>query len=394
MTTNNARRLGLGRRDFLRRAAVGLGAVAVGPQLLAACGDDDDAEQTSSASSTSTAAGGSGTALTHSNWPAYIDEETVELFREETGIDLRYTEDFNDNTEYFAKIQPDLSAGRNPGADIITPSYWLAGRLISLGWVEEIPFDDIPNASNLVPELQNPDWDPDGTFSLPWQSGMTGIAYNIAETGRELGSVEDLFDPEFKGKIGMLTEMRDTVGLVMLATGKDPAEPTFDDAAEAFDRIDEAKSNGQIRQFTGNDYMDDLASGNFVACIGWSGDISQLALDNPDLRFVIPEEGGMRWSDTMVLPAGAENVANAATWMDYVYDPENAARITTFVGYNSPVAGVREILAAGDEFQKGLAESPLLFPDDATNSRVKVFASLDEEAETQFDERFAEIVGA
>lgn len=378
----------LTRRAMLGRMGALAGAGILGPGILAACGGDDDK------TSTGGDGGGDSKSLWFANWPAYIDEETVDLFKEASGLDFKYTEDFIDNNEYFAKVQQDLDAKQSIGPDIIAPTYWLTARLIGLGYLQEIPFDDIPNASNLVPELQNPDWDPDGTFSLPWQSGMTGIAYNIAETGRELGSIEDLFDPEFKGKIGMLTELRDTVGLVMLGTGKDPAEATFDAAAEAFDRIDEAKSNGQIRQFTGNDYMDDLASGNFVACIGWSGDISQLALDNPDLRFVIPEEGGMRWSDTMVLPAGAENVANAATWMDYVYDPENAARITTFVGYNSPVVGVQEILAAGDEFQKGLAESPLLFPDDATNSRLKVFASLDEEAETQFDERFAEIVGA
>lgn len=192
----------------------------------------------------------------------------------------------------------------------------------------------------------------------------------------------------------MLTEMRDTVGLVMLATGADPTEATMDSAAEAFDRIEEAKSSGQIRQFTGNDYMDDLATGGFAACIGWSGDIAQLALDNPDLRFAIPEEGGMRWSDTMVMPAGAENVDSAAAWMDFVYDPENAARIAEFVGYNSPVEGVREVFEGGDEFQQSLAESPLLFPDDETNARLTTFANLDEEQEAAFDERFSQIIGA
>jgi spermidine/putrescine transport system substrate-binding protein len=261
--------------------------------------------------------------------------------------------------------------------------------------VQEIPFDDIPNASNLVPELVNPSWDPDGSFSLPWQSGMTGIAYNISATGRELTSMADLFDPEFAGRIGMLTEMRDTVGLLLLLEGVDPAEATIDSAEPAFARLEAAKDDGTIRQFTGNDYMDDLASGNFAACIGWSGDISQLALDNPDLRFVIPDEGGMQWSDTMVLPNGASNVAAAARWMDFVYDPENAARITAYVGYNSPVAGVQEILAASDdEFEQALAESPLLFPDDATLERLHIFKTLDEEEEAAFDERFSSIVGA
>ena len=378
---------GVSRRSVLGGFGAVAGVSLLGPTILAACGGDDG--------------GGSGgdsggaEALRFDNWPGYIDEETVGLFAEASGIDFSYTEAFNDNNEYFARVQADLAAGRDIGADIIAPTNWMAARLIDLGWVQEIPFGDIPNASNLVPELQSPTWDPDGTFSLPWQSGMTGIAYNVAETGRELTSVGDLFDPAFAGKIGMLTEMRDTMGLLLLLDGVDPEDATIENAEGAFTRLEAAKDDGTIRQFTGNDYMDDLASGNFVACIGWSGDISQLALDNPDLRFVIPAEGGMQWSDTMVLPNGAANVAAAAEWMNYVYDPVNAARITAYVGYNSPVSGVREILAASDdEFEQALAESPLVFPDEATLAQLHIFKTLDEEEEAAFDERFSSIVGA
>jgi len=192
----------------------------------------------------------------------------------------------------------------------------------------------------------------------------------------------------------MLSELRDTLGLTMLLLGDDPGAATMDSASAAFEKIEQAVADGQIRQFTGNDYMDDLTTGNFAACVGWSGDISQLALDNPDLKFVIPEEGGMQWSDVMVIPAGAEHVANAAVWMDYVYDPANAARITAYVGYNSPVAGVQEILASGDDFEKSLSESVLLFPDEDTLSRLHVFASLDEDVELEFEERFGGIIGA
>jgi spermidine/putrescine transport system substrate-binding protein len=354
--------------------------------LLAACGDDDEGG--------GSGGGGSDNSLTFDNWPAYIDEETVDLFREESGLDFTYTENISDNNEYFARIQADLVEGRDIGADIFAPTGWLAGRVISQGWVQELPLDDIPNAANLVESLRNPSWDPDGTFSLPWQAGMSGIAYNVAAAGRELTSLEDLFDPAFHGKIGMLTEMRDTLGLMMLLEGEDPTEATLESAESAFQRLEAARDDGTIRQFTGNDYMDDLASGNFVACTGWSGDISQLALDNPDLRFVIPDEGGMQWADTMVIPNGTNRLANIATWMNYVYDPENAARITTYVGYNSPVQGVQEILAAGDEFQQGLAESVLLFPDAATLDRLRIFKDLEEEEEAEFDERFSSIVGA
>ena len=366
----------LSRRAMLGRMGALAGAGLVAPSVLAACGDDDDSGGSSG--------GGESNALWHENWTGYMDEETVSLFKEETGIDLEYTELF-DNYESFAKYQADLAAKRNIGPDIITPSSWLAARLIGLGWLAELPLADIPNASNLVPDLQNPDFDPEGKYSLPYQSGMTGIAYNIAETGRELKSMADLFDPEFKGRVGMLTEMRDTVGLTMLLTGEDPSSnPTMDTANAAFEMIDEANKSGQIRAFTGNDYMDDLATGNYVACIGWSGDIAQLALDNPDLKFAIPEEGGMRWFDTMVIPAGAENVANAAVWMNYLYDPENAARIEAYIGYNPPVDGVREVFAANEEWA-AFTESPLIFPDEATLEQLVVFANLDEETEAEFD---------
>jgi spermidine/putrescine transport system substrate-binding protein len=386
----------LTRRALLGRMSLLAGAGLAGPTLLAACGDDDD-------DGGGGGGGGASKALWFDNWPAYIDEETVVpgsdgaegTFVDDTGLDFRYTENFNDNATWFSENQQQLADGESIGPDIVAPTYWLAGRLIRLGWVQELPLDDIPNASNLVPELQKPTWDPTGAFSLPWQSGMTGIAYNSSVTGRELKSVADLFDPAFKGKIGMLSELRDTLGLIMLLEGEDPNKATLDSAESSFARLQQAVDDGQIRQFTGNDYMDDLTTGNFAACIGWSGDISQLALDNPDLKFVIPEEGGMQWSDTMVIPNGAEHVANAAIWMDYVYDPENAARITAYVGYNSPVSGVREILAASDdEFEQSLSESVLLFPDDETLARLHVFGDLEEDVELEFEDRFGQIIGA
>ncbi|MGQ0832532.1 MAG: ABC transporter substrate-binding protein [Microthrixaceae bacterium] len=374
----------ISRRALLGRMGAVAGAGLVGPALLAACGSDG-----SPTTATTSGGGGGSKKLWFANWPAYIDEETVDLFKKESGIDFRYTEDFNDNNEYFAKVQADLAAGRSIGPDIIAPTSWMAGRLIKLGWVQELPLDDIPNAANLVPALQKPAWDPEGKYSLPWQSGMTGIAYDIKVTGRELTSVADLFDPAFKRKVTMLTEMRDTLGLVMLLTGEDPSKATADSANAAFEMIEEAKRSEQISAFTGNEYVSGLS-----IAVAWSGDVAQLALENPDVRFVIPEEGGMVWSDTMVMPNGAKNVANAATWMNYVYEPENAARIAEYVGYNSPVEGVREILAAGNDDQKALSESVLLFPDDATSARLHAFATLDEDTEAALDERFASIVGA
>lgn len=380
-----------GRRRFLGMSGLALGGLALGPAFLAACGGDDDGGGSGDGGS----GGGGGNALKFANWPLYIDEETVELFRQETGIDLTYTEEINDNTTYFAKIQPVLAAGDVLDADIIAPTFWMAARLISLGWVDTLPLDQIPNAANLAASVTNPPWDPTGEYSLPWQSGIAGIAYNIDVTGRELTSMEDLLDPEFKGKIGMLTEMRDTVGLWMMHTGKTLENATFEDAAEAFDIIEAAANDGTIRQFTGNDYQDDLVSGNFAACIGWSGDIAQLQLDNPALRFAVPDSGGTLWSDVMLIPKGSPNAANAARWMDYVYDPVNAARIAAYVGYISPVEGVQEVLAASDdEFERSLAENELMFPTEETQARLQSWGSLSDEVEAQFDERFSGIIGA
>jgi spermidine/putrescine transport system substrate-binding protein len=207
-----------------------------------------------------------------------------------------------------------------------------------------------------------------------------------------LKSIADLFDPAFKGKIGMLTEMRDTVGLLLLGLGINPSDITsFDEAAGAFEQLEKAKNDGQIRAFTGNDYIDDLGLGNFAACIGWSGDVLQLGVDNPNVRFVVPEEGATLWWDTMVVPKGAKNVEAAAKFMDFVYDPVQAAQITAYVQYISPVKGVREEVAKIDA---ALADNPLLFPDDETKKRLFPFADLSDEVEVQFEEAFSGIIGA
>lgn len=387
MTVRIQRPRGLTRRQFLGRGGLAVGGLVLTPGLLAACGDDDDSETGAAGG------GGGGNQLYFANWPLYIDEETVGLFQEATGISMHYTEEFNDNNEYFARIQPILSQGDTIDPDIITPTFWLAARCIALGWLDKLPLDQVPNVANLRDDLVDPVWDPTGEYTLPWQTGITGIAYNAAAAGRELGSVNDLFDPAFSGKIGMLTEMRDTVGLLMLASGADPSEPSFDSAADAFSMLEQAVNDGQIRAFTGNDYQDDLVAGNYVACVGWSGDVAQLTLENPDLRFVIPEEGGMSWADCMVVPKGAEHVDAIAAWMDYVYDPVNAARITASVQYVSPVKGVDAELTRLGGDNAALVENPLVFPDDETLGRLHAFGPLSEDEEAQFDEEFARISG-
>lgn len=370
------------RREFLiRSGVVGVGAVSL-PAILSACGGSGgSSEQTNS--------------LFFENWPGYMDSETVALFKKETGIDFTYTEKFNDNNEYFAKVQPLLAKGKAIDPDIVAPTYWMAARWIQLGWAQKIDMAAIPNSKNLRKDLKSPSWDKNNEYQLPYQTGIAGIAYNASITKRELKSVEDLFDPAFKGQIGMLTEMRDTVGLIAMANGIKLNEiSSFDQVASAFDKLEAAKKDGQIRSFTGNDYMDDLSAGNFAACVAWSGDVLQLQAENPDIKFVIPEEGGTSWYDTMLLVKGSEHAAEAAKWMDYIYDPVNAARITATVQYISPVDGVRdELVKLGGETAK-LADSPLLFPSEEEISRLQSWAALSETEEAKFDERFATIIGA
>ena len=372
----------LSRRDFLVRSGlVGAGALSM-PALLAACGGGGGGDSEAMS-------------LMFENWPLYIDEKTVALFKSASGIDLKYTEAYNDNNEYFAKVQPSLAAGKKIDPDIVAPTFWMAARWIQLGWAQKINMANIPNSKNLRDDLANPSWDAKNEYQMPWQTGIAGIAYNAKTTGRELKSVADLFDPAFKGKIGMLTEMRDTLGLVLMSEGKSlDSIKTFDDAASAFDKIEKAKKDGQIRAFTGNDYTDDLSSGNFAACVAWSGDVLQLSKDNPDVKFYVPEEGGTSWYDTMLWVAGSENGSAVEKWMDYVYDPVNAARITASVQYISPVKGVQDELSNMGGDAAALAEDALLFPDAATISRLQSWGALSEEEEAKFDERFAAITGA
>lgn len=379
----------LTRRRFLRTSGLAAGAAGLAP-LLAACGSDSDSDSES----------GDGGAvkqdtknLYFANWPAYIDEETVDLFEKASGISFKYTEEYNDNNEYFAKIQPLLSKGRSIDPDMLAPTFWMAGRLISLGWVDKLPLDKIPNAKNLRSSLQKPTWDPTGEYSLPWQSGFAGIAYNEQVTGRALTSIDDLWDPAFKGKIGVLSEMRDTLGLIGLSEGVDISKPTAKSLQKAIDALQEQVDSGQIKQFTGNDYMDDLTQGNFAACIGWSGDIAQLSKDSPELKFVIPESGGTLWSDTMVIPKGSDGVTAAAEFMDYVYDPVNAARIAAYVQYVSPVEGVQDELRKLGGDSAALADNELLFPTEASSKNLSSFGPLSEADEEALDAAFSKVQG-
>ena len=311
--------------------------------------------------------------MTISNWPLYIDRRTVPDFERATGVSVRYIEDVNDNAEFFGKMQPLLQRGQAGGRSLFVVTDWMANRMHELGYLQEL--DKAPLRTfeaNLLSGLQSPGFDPERSYSAPWQSGMTGVIVR-RDLAPDVRSVCDLFDARYRGKVTMLTELYDTVPLVMKCDGIDPDEATEDDWMRTIDRIGAASDSGQIRRFTGNDYARDLTSGNAVAVIGWSGDAVQLQADNRDIEWRMPTEGCILWSDNMVIPVGAPNPTAAEAFIDFVYDRRVAAQIAAEVNYVSPVSGVRDVLAETDP---EVANNQLIFPSDEFTSECSTQPSL------------------
>ncbi|HSE45944.1 MAG TPA: spermidine/putrescine ABC transporter substrate-binding protein [Gemmatimonadales bacterium] len=375
-------RRALSRRQFLGRTAAAAGGLAFGSSFLAACKGKEGGA----------AAGGSTTKVVRvSNWPLYIDAKTVPDFEAATGIKVEYTEDINDNNEYFAKIDEPLKRSQSIDREIVVLTDWMAGRLITLGYTAPLDDSKFPNKANLVDNLRDVSFDPGRKYSVPWLSGMTGVGYNPKKTGRELTSMNDIFDPKFKGQVTMLTEMRDTLGLIMLANGKDPANCTKADAEAACARIKKARESGHIRAFTGNDYAEDLAAGNIAVAIAWSGDIQGLAADNPDLRWIAPKEGAMLYSDNMLIPKTSDRQDLAMAWINYCYDPAHSAQIVAAAPYISAVKGAGEELA---KIAPDLAKSSLVNPPDDLRARLHVFRALSDAEDTEFNKIFQDAIGA
>jgi spermidine/putrescine transport system substrate-binding protein len=381
------------RGDFLRRAAVG-GSILTVPGLLAACGGG-----TKGAATTAGAAQTLPKTITWSNWPLYIDvnekaktHPSILQFQKKYGVDVKYVEDINDNDSFFGKIQGPLSQGQSAGRDVVvlTDASGLPARMLELGWVEKLDKSAIPNISNLQPTQQHPAWDPNREYSLPWQSGMTGIGYDPQKVGYEIDSVEKLLtDPKLKGKVTLLTEFGDTMGLVLAANGDDPAKVTkasFDRAAKL---IKTAVDSGQVRQFTGNDYAPLLAKGDVWACFAWSGDMVQLQVDNPGLKWVQPKTGAMIWTDNMLIPKGG-NAYAASVLMNFYYDPKIAAQVEAYVNYICPVVGADKVLEKSDP---KVASNPLIFP---TKAMLENTHQIDPKAvnDPKLKQQFQNLIGA
>ncbi|MDA7814954.1 extracellular solute-binding protein [Pontimonas sp.] len=382
-----AKKSQLSRRSFL--AGAGGSAVALG---LAACASDSELVAAEDISATDKT-------LNWSNWPFYIDEDddgnypTLDRFQEQTGIAVNYMVDYDDNNTYYAKVRDQLQLGQDIGADIVVPTEWMAARWGQMGFVQELNEANVPNKVNVVDSLANPDWDPGRKKSLPWQGGFAGLAYNVDKVG-EIRTVEDLWAPELKGRVVVLSEMRDTVGILMMANGVDiSSDWGANEFNKALDVLREQVEAGQIRNVRGNSYTEDLVNEDALVAIGWSGDITLINYENgyddgEKWKFVFPESGATIWNDTMVVPIGSPHKANAEALMNYYYEPEVAAEVAAWVNYVTPVKGAYE---AAMDIDPDLAENKLIFPDAATLAQAKAFRTLSSDEDNEFQAAFQAI---
>ncbi|MGW3660207.1 ABC transporter substrate-binding protein [Streptomyces sp. NPDC005151] len=389
----------LTRRSLLR--ASGMGALALGGLgTLSACGIPP-AKREGDAAAASDDHSAKEKQINFSNWTEYMDvtddgkhRPTLEAFTERTGIKVKYTEDINDNVEFFGKIKPQLAAGQDTGRDIICVTDWLAARVVRLGWAQKLDASNLPHAyANLSAQFRSPDWDPGRAYSYPWAGIPTVIAYNSKATGgRKVDSVSQLLDdPKLKGRVSFLSEMRDSIGMTLLDMGKDPGTFTDADYDAAIGRLQKGVDKNQIRRFTGNDYTADLDKGDIAACVAWAGDIIQLQAGNPDIKYAIPAAGYIISSDNLLVPVKARHKTNAEKLIDYYYEPSVAAELAAYINFVCPVDGVRDELAKIDQ---AMADNVLILPDKEMAARSHAFRSLTSEEETAYEEKFAKLIGA
>jgi spermidine/putrescine transport system substrate-binding protein len=371
----------ISRRGVLAGAG-GLGAAG----LLAACGGGGSKSAENS--------------VRWGNWPLYLDFDeatkkypTLEKFSTETGIDAQYFEDYNDNDEFFGKVQAQLKLGEDIGYDVVTPTDWMAARWIRLGYTQKFDLANIPNAGNILDSLKSPSYDPNRESSLTWQGIMSGFGWNVEKNPKGIHTLDELFAPQNKGKIVVLSEMRDTIGVILMAQGVDITKVTEAQFMNAVDFMAKKISDGWIRGVKGNEYAEDLTSGDATAVIGWSGDMFILASENEGkFDFAIPESGGTISGDNLMIPstASAAGKANGEKLINYYYDPAVAAEVAAYVNYVCPVQGAQ---AEMEKIAPELATSEYIFPTEKTASRLQVFRSLTPDEETSWSEAFQKAQG-
>ncbi|MFM2103266.1 MAG: hypothetical protein RL740_353 [Actinomycetota bacterium] len=365
-----------------RSVLAGAGAVGAG-SLLAACGGG----------------GGAGDdAVRWGNWTLYLDYDsdakvypTLEKFTEQTGVEVKYLEDYNDNDEFYGKVQGQLKLGEDIGYDLICPTDWMAARYIRLGYAQQLDKANIPNAKNILPALASVPYDSDRSYTLTWQGIMGGFTWNKEKIPQGIKTLDDLFAPANKGKVEVLTELRDTVGVIMLAQGVDITKFTSDQYYNALDFLQKKIADGFIRQVKGNDYKEDLISGDAVAVIGWSGDAFQLSAENDGkFEFAIPESGGTISADNFVVPSTSEKKADVEKLINFYYEPEIAAEVAAYVNYITPVQGAQQAM---EKIAPELVDNQLIFPTAETQKLLHVFRNLTPAEETEFTDAFQKAAG-
>jgi spermidine/putrescine transport system substrate-binding protein len=374
------------RRRFIGGGAAAAAAVAVGGSFLAACSSDNKSTQ----GTTSTQEGPATGTVRISNWPLYMADGFVAAFQKASGLTVDYKEDFNDNEQWFAKVKEPLSRKQDIGADLVVPTQFMAARIHRLGWLNEISDSGVPNRKNLRKDLLDSKVDPGRKVTAPYMTGMVGLAYNKAAAKRDIKTIDDLWDPAFKGRVSLLSDTQDGLGMIMQSQGGSVENPTKEAVQKAVDLVKEQKDKGQIRRFTGNDYADDLASGNIAVAQAYSGDVVQLQADNPDLQFVIPESGGDWFIDTMVIPYTTQNQKGAEAWMNYVYDRANYAKLIAFTQYVPVLSDMTDEL---NKIDPKLASNPLINPPQASIDKLKSWADLTDEQTQEFNTLYAAVTG-
>lgn len=378
------------RRTLL--AGAGAGAVAVG---LAACAPAGGGTLTPAEDVSAT-----DKVVRWANWPLYIDadEETGELptvvnFETQTGIKVTYEEAIPSNEDFYAVVKDQLLLGQDIGYDLVTLTDYFAARMVRRGVMQELGTADMPNVvKNLNPALADITFDPGRLYSLPWQSGLTGLVTSSKAFPNGLTSIEELWDPALKGKVTLMSQWTDTMSLIMASQGVDISgdwgQDEFDAALEV---VQKQVTDGQIKAFTGNEYAEYFASGDVTAAVGWSGDVFIMNAESGSdstYGFAIPDAGGYIWSDNFMIPMGSAHKQNAQELINYYYDPEVAAQVAAYVNYITPVVGAQEAMMNIDP---ALAESELIFPTDATLSKAKPFRQMTIEEDAAYAKAFEKV---
>ena len=336
------------------------------------------------------------------NWGYYIDFDeksskypTLEAFTKKTGIKVTYQESIDDNDTFSAKVSPQLKLKKDIGYDLVTPTEWMAARWIASGFTKKFDVANIPNKKNVIDLLANRPLDPKREQTLPYAGIIAGVAWNKKKTPAGFKTMDQVFDKKYKGKrqILVLSEMRDTIGLIMMWQGVDIGgkftEAQFMNAVNKFDQL---IKDGYIGQIKGQSYAQDLQSGNVSHVIGWSGDIAQLNLQvgSDQFGFAVPESGGTFSSDNFLIPSTAKNQANAEKLINYYYDPAVAAKLSAYINYVCPVKGAQEEMA---KFNLKQSKNPLIFPTADTFKKLQVFRGLTPSEQLKFSTAFQKVSG-